>query len=303
MRYPPKPMQDPMEPVQRYPLSGQQPTPPMQQSGAQQLYPQPMEQPYPQQAQQPYAQPGQPLEQPYPQQAQQPYAQPGQPLEQPYPQQAQQPYGQQGQPMEQPYGQQGQPVPPTPEARPDGAAAVPLDRHYRQVAGLYFRDTWVMLATLLAVLVVIFIIVRMATRGYLWGLIFVLLAAVAAEFPALQLWARSLADLSGGQMLVRTVTLQGVTEASPGLLSRVGLAARARYCLKDEQGNSYCFTAAKGLASSFGEMEGAEVEVAYLPRSGLMTGLSPVRRAEQLSVMESARERHLRQIFREYLPL
>ena len=94
-----------------------------------------------------------------------------------------------------------------------------------------------------------------------------------------------------------------MTEASPGLLSRVGLAARARYCLKDGQGNSYCFTAEKGLAASFGEMEGAEVEVAYLPRTHLMTGLSPVRRTEQLSVMESARERHLRQIFREYLPL
>ncbi|MGN0972876.1 MAG: hypothetical protein ACI4OY_13035 [Aristaeellaceae bacterium] len=303
MRYPPKPMQDPLEPVQRYPLPGQQTTPPMQQSGAQQPYPQqgqPMEQPYGQPGQQPYPQQGQPMEQPYSQPGQQLYPQQGQPVEQPYGQPGQQPYPQQGQPMEQPYAQ---PVQPTPEAGPDGAAAVPLEQHYRQVAGLYFRDTWVMLAALLAVLVVIFIIVRMATRGYLWGLIFVLLAAVAAEFPALQLWVRSLTDFSGGQMLVRTATLQGVAEAAPGLLSRVGLAGRARYCLKDEQGNSYYFTAEKGLAASFGEMEGAEVELAYLPHSHLMAGLSPVRRVEQLSVMDSARERHLRQIFREYLPL
>ncbi|MGN1021631.1 MAG: hypothetical protein ACI4O7_14810 [Aristaeellaceae bacterium] len=324
MRYPPRPEQDPMEPVQRYPMPGQQP---MQQGPAQQPYPQgaqpvdpqhsqpmaPMQQPYGQ-PMQPYPQNVQPMEQPYGQ-PMQPYPQGAQPMEQPYGQ-PMQPYPQNAQPMEQPYGQpmqpypqgaqpmdpqQSQPLQPLQPA-PEGMTAPAPDSRARRAAGLYIRDTWIMLAAVLAVLVVIFIIVRMATRGYLWGLIFVLIAAVAAEFPALKLWITSLGDLSGGQLLVQTATLADIAEVTPGLLSRLGISARARYRLTDDQGRSYYFTAEKGLAASFSDLEGAEAELACLPHSRLLTGLNPIRRTEQLSVMDSARERHIRQIFHDYLP-
>ena len=291
MRYPQQPMQDPLEPVPRYPMPGQQPG----------------QQPY---AQQPYAPPMQQPSQPVPpvQPGQQPYAQPGQQPSQPMPpvQPGQQPYAQPAQPVQQPVAEQpSQPIPPVQpmEPGPDGTTAIPLEKAYRRIAGLYIRDTWIMLAALLAVLAVIFIIVRLATRGYLWGLIFVLMAAVAAEFPALRLWVISLTDLSGGRMLVQTAVLQSLTEDAPGLLSRLGLSSRARYCLQDDQGRSYHFTAEKGLTASFSDLEGAEAEIAYLEHSRLMTGLSPVRRTEHMSVMDSARERHLRLVFREYLPV
>ena len=269
MRYPQQPMQDPLEPVQRYPMPGQQSTPPAQQ---------------PQQpGQQPYA----PQQQQYAPPLQQQYSQPMQPV-QPVAEQPSQPMP----PMQQPM-----------EPGPDGTTAIPLEQPYRRIAGLYIRDTWIMLAALLAVLAVIFIIVRLATRGYLWGLIFVLIAAVAAEFPALRLWVSSLTDFSGGRMLVQTAVLQSVTEDTPGLLSRLGLSSRARYCLRDDQGRSYHFTAEKGLTASFSDLEGAEAEIAYLEHSRLMVGISPVRRTEHLSVMDSARERHLRLVFRDYLPV
>lgn len=286
MRYPQQPMQDPMEPVQRYPVSGQQPTPPAQQPlppgqppYSQQPYAPPMQGPG-----QPYAQPGQPAPQ---QPAPQPYAPPVQAEQQPLSQQPSQPMT---------------PLQPPMAPGPDGATAIPLEQPYRRIAGLYIRDTWIMLAALAAVLLVVFVIVRLATRGYLWGLIFVLIAAVAAEFPALRLWVSSLADFSSGRMLAQTVSLQRVTEDAPGLMSRLGLSSRARYCLWDDQGRSYHFTAAKGLTAAFSDLEGAEVEIAWLEHSRLMTGLSPVRRTEQLSVMDSARERHLRLVFRDYLP-
>ena len=278
MRYPQQPMQDPMEPVQRYPMPGQQPTPPAQPLS-------PGQQPY---AQQPYAPP---VQQPVP-----PYGQPGQPV----PQQPSQPM-----PPVQPVPEQpSQPMTPVQPMAPgpDGATVIPLEKPYRQIAGLYIRDTWIMLAALVAVLLVIFVIIRLATRGYLWGLIFVLIAAAAAEFPALRLWVSSLTDLSGGRMLVYTAVLQSVTEDPPGLLSRLGLTSRTRYCLRDDQGRSYHFTAEKGLTAAFSDLEGAEAEIACLEHSRLMTGLSPVRRTEQLSVMDSARERHLRLVFRDYLP-
>ena len=269
MRYPQQPMQDPLEPVQRYPMPGQQSTPPAQQ---------------PQQpGQQPYA----PQQQQYAPPMQQQYSQPMQPV-QPVTEQPSQPMTPVQQPM---------------EPGPDGTTAIPLEKPYRRIAGLYIRDTWIMLAALLAVLAVIFIIVRLATRGYLWGLIFVLIAAVAAEFPALRLWVSSLTDFSGGRMLVQTAVLQSVTEDTPGLLSRLGLSSRARYYLRDDQGRSYHFTAEKGLTASFSDLEGAEAEIAYLEHSRLMTGISPVRRTEHLSVMGSARERHLRLVFRDYLPV
>ena len=294
MRYPPKPMQDPLEPVQRYPMPGQQPTPPAQQpqQPGQPPYAQPQQQ-YAPPMQQQYSQPMQPV--------QQQYSQPMQPV-----QPVQQQYSQPMQPVQPVAEQPSQPMPPVQqpmEPGPDGTTAIPLEQPYRRIAGLYIRDTWIMLAALLAVLVVIFIIVRLATRGYLWGLVFVLIAAVAAEFPALRLWVSSLTDFSGGRMLVQTAVLQSVTEDTPGLLSRLGLSSRARYCLRDDQGRSYHFTAEKGLTASFSDLEGAEAEIACLEHSRLMTGISPVRRTEHLSVMGSARERHLRLVFRDYLPV
>ena len=284
MRYPQQPMQDPLEPVQRYPMPGQQSTPPAQQPQ------QPGQQPYAPQQQQQYAPP-----------MQQQYSQPMQPV-----QPMQQQYSQPMQPVQPVAEQPSQPMTPVQqpmEPGPDGTTAIPLEKPYRRIAGLYIRDTWIMLVALLAVLAVIFIIVRLATRGYLWGLIFVLAAAVAAEFPALRLWISSLTDFSGGRMLVQTAVLQSVTEDAPGLLSRLGLSSRARYCLRDDQGRSYHFTAEKGLTASFSDLEGAEAEIAYLEHSRLMTGISPVRRTEHLSVMDSARERHLRLVFRDYLPV
>ena len=275
MRYPQQPLQDPMEPVQRYPMPGQQPMP-----------------------QQPYPQGGQAMNQQYSQPLQQPCPQGAQPVEQQYSQPMQQPYPQGAQPLEQQYSQPMQPVQ---QPAPGGVAPAAPDGRGRHAAGLFIRDTWVMLAALVAVLLVIFVMVRLATRGYLWGLIFVLMAAVAAEFPALKVWISSLADLSGGQVQVQTGALAGIAEVAPGLMSRLGLSTRARYCLTDDQGRSYYFTAEKGLAASFGEVEGAEAELACLPHSRLLTGLNPIRRTEQLSVMDSARERHLRQIFRDYL--
>ena len=95
---------------------------------------------------------------------------------------------------------------------------------------------------------------------------------------------------------------RGITEESAGLLTRLGLSSQARYRLTDTQGQCYFFTADKGLEGFVDDLTGAEVEVAYLQHSRLMTGLSPVRRMNQLTVMESARERHLRQVFRDYLP-
>ena len=291
MRYPPKPLQDPLEPVQRYPMPGQQPTPPAQQpqQPGQPPYAQPQQQ-YAPPMQQQYSLPMQPV-----QPVQQQYSQPMQPVQQQY-----------SQPMQPVAEQPSQPMPPMQqpaEPGPDGTTAIPLEQPYRRIAGLYIRDTWIMLAALLAVLAVIFIIVRLATRGYLWGLVFVLIAAVAAEFPALRLWVSSLTDFSGGRMLVQTAVLQSVTEDTPGLLSRLGLSSRARYCLRDDQGRSYHFTAEKGLTASFSDLEGAEAEIACLEHSRLMTGISPVRRTEHLSVMDSARERHLRLVFRDYLPV
>ena len=154
----------------------------------------------------------------------------------------------------------------------------------------------------LVVLIAVFVVVRLATRGYLWGLAFVLLAVLALEFTALQRWFVTLADKAGGQMLVRATYLQGVMEDAPSILARLGLSNRTRYRLMDDQGRAYLFTADKGLVQSFGDMEGAEVEIAYLERSHLMTGLHPVRRQEHMSVFDSARERHIRQVFKEYLP-
>lgn len=203
-------------------------------------------------------------------------------------------------PPQQPYAQQQtaeQPVVPVYVDCP-----VPLDSGYRRVAGLYFRESWQMLLGVLCILAIVFIAVRIATRGYLWGLVFVLAAALAAELPALRYVPACIADKLSGQMLVRTVHLSGVTEQPPSLMSRIGLSAKARYALVDDRNRRYLFTAAKGLQQGFTDLEGAEVEIAFLAASQVMTGIHPVRRTEYLSVMESARERHLRQVFKDYLP-
>lgn len=211
------------------------------------------------------------------------------------------------QPVMQQTGQQ-QPVVPQPQntpqmaVTPTGEGVVPLDRGYRRAAAAYFRDTWQMLLAVLGALLIIFVAVRLATRGYLWGLIFVLLAALVCEASALRLIPAWLMDVIGGRMLVRTVLLKGVTVQSPSLLERAGLSNKARYVLLDDQDCQYFFTADKGLQQNFSELENAEVEIAFLERSGLMTGIHPVRRTEYLSVMESARERKLCQVFKSYLP-
>lgn len=213
------------------------------------------------------------------------------------------PQGMQPMPVQEPYAPVPEQVPQqAPAAMPQGDCPVPLDRGYRRIAGLYFRDVWQMLLGVTGALVVVFIMVRLATRGYLWGLVFVLLAAVACELPALRLLPALLVDKLSNRMLVRTTALKGVAVQSPSLLERTGLSNRARYALMDEQGRSYFFTADKGLQQSFSDLEGAEVEIAFLEKSGLLTGINPVRRTEYLSVMESARERHLRQVFKDYLP-
>lgn len=250
--------------------------------------------------------PQQPYRPPMPQQGMQPQQQvmpqgmPPQYMPQPgmqpmQPAQMQQPYA----PMP---GEIPQQIPAEQPAMPQGDCAVPLDRGYRRIAGLYFRDVWQMLLGVLGALIVVFIVVRLATRGYLWGLVFVLLAAIACELPALKLLPALLADRLSNRMLVRTTALRSVAVQSPSLLERTGLSNRARYALMDEQGRSYFFTADKGLQQSFSDLEGAEVEIAFLEKSGLLTGINPVRRTEYLSVMESARERHLRQVFKDYLP-
>ena len=185
---------------------------------------------------------------------------------------------------------------------PTGEGIVPLDRGYRRVAAAYFRDTWQMLLAVLGALLIIFVAVRMATRGYLWGLIFVLIAALAGEASALRLLPAWMTDVVGGRMLVRTVLLKGVAVQSPSLLERTGLSNKARYALLDDQDRRYFFTADKGLQQNFSELEDAEVEIAFLERSSLMTGIHPVRCTEYLSVMESARERRLCQVFKAYLP-
>ncbi len=179
---------------------------------------------------------------------------------------------------------------------------VPLDKGYRRVAGLYFKDTWQMLLGVTALLLIVFVAVRLATRGYLWGLIFVLIAALAVEAPALRYLPASIVDKLSGKMLVRTVILKGVTVQPASLLALTGLTSKARYALVDDQNRRYFFTADRGLQQSFGDLEGSEVELAFLEKSGLMTGIHPVRRTEYLSVFESARERHLRQVFKDYLP-
>lgn len=203
-------------------------------------------------------------------------------------------------PQDAPQSMPPQPVQP---AIPQGTECpIPLDRGYRRIAGLYFRDTWQMLLGVTGVLLVVFIAIRLATRGYLWGLVFVLLAAVACELPALRLLPAELLDKLSGRMLVRTGFLRSVEAQSPSLLERAGLSNRSRYALTDDQGHHYFFAADKGLTQNFSDLEGTEVEIAYLAKSGLMTGINPVRRTDYLSVMESARERHLRQVFKDYLP-
>lgn len=250
--------------------------------------------------------PQQPYRPPMPQQGMQPQQQvmpqgmPPQYMPQPgmqpmQPAQMQQPYA----PMP---GEIPQQIPAEQPAMPQGDCAVPLDRGYRRIAGLYFRDVWQMLLGVTGALIVVFIVVRLATRGYLWGLVFVLLAAIACELPALKLLPALLMDRLSNRMLVRTTALRSVAVQSPSLLERTGLSNHARYALMDEQGRSYFFTADKGLQQSFSDLEGAEVEIAFLEKSGLLTGINPVRRTEYLSVMESARERHLRQVFKDYLP-
>lgn len=246
--------------------------------------------------QQPYRTPmpqqGMPQQQPVMPQGMQPQYIPQQGMQ---PVQVQQPYA----PMQSEVPQQ---IPAEQPAMPQGDCAVPLDRGYRRIAGLYFQDVWQMLLGVLGALIVVFIVVRLATRGYLWGLVFVLLAAMACELPALKLLPALLVDRLSNRMLVCTTALRSVAVQSPSLLERTGLSNRARYALMDEQGRSYYFTADKGLQQSFSDLEGAEVEIAFLEKSGLLTGINPVRRTEYLSVMESARERHLRQVFKDYLP-
>lgn len=179
---------------------------------------------------------------------------------------------------------------------------VPLAKGYCRIAGLYLKDTWQMLLGLIGLLLIVFIAVRLATRGYLWGLVFVLLAALFMEAPALTLVPASLMDKFSGQMMVRTAFLKSVELQSPSLLARLGLSAKARYALVDTNDRRYLFTADKGLPQTFADLEGMEVELAFLFKSGLMTGIHPIRRTEYLSVLESARERHLRQVFKDYLP-
>ena len=228
---------------------------------------------------------------------QQPMPQP--PMQQPMPQ----PPVQQGAPgMPQQEGYPFQPTGAQPVIPPVQDCPVPLDRGYKRVAGLYMRDSWQMLLGVTGLLLIIFVAVRLATRGYLWGLIFPLLAAVALEIPALRYLPASLMDKLSGNMLVRTIFLQGVELQAPSLLARLGLSSRSRYTLVDEQGRRYFFTAAKGLETAFADLQGMEVEIAFLSKSGLMTGIHPVRRTEHMSVFDSARERHLRQVFQEYLP-
>ncbi|MGN0778114.1 MAG: hypothetical protein ACI4MJ_03120 [Aristaeellaceae bacterium] len=307
MRYPQQPLQDPYKPVphcpppeQAQPMQpGQQPFPQPMQPGQQQ-FSQPI-----QPGQQQFSQPMQPGQQQFSQPmqpGQQQFSQPIQPGQQQFSQPmqpGQQQFSQPIQPRQQPLAQPMQPPVAQDTAQ---TTAVPISKEYRKRAGLYTRDSWWMLAILLAILLVIFIVVRMATRGYLWGLIFVLLAAVAVESPALRLWVISLMDLPSREMMAHPVILQSITEESAGLLTRLGLSSRARYRLTDTQGQSYFFTAEKGLEGFVDDLTGAEAEVAYLQHARLMTGLNPVRRASQLTVMDSARERHLRQVFRDYLP-
>ena len=231
-----------------------------------------------------------------------PYTGPQQPMP-PMPQ-----YTSPQQPMQysQPIQPIQQPVPPQTGAQPiitpGGEYTAPLDKDFRKVAGLYFRDTWQMLLGVTGLLLIIFVAVRLATRGYLWGLIFVLLAAIEAELPALRLLPGYLSDLLGKQMTARTGCLHAAVEQSPSLFTRLGLSAKTRYALQDDQGRQFSFTAARGLQQAFGDLEGMEVEIAFLPQSRLMTGIHPVRRTEHLNVYDSARERHLRQVFKEYIP-
>lgn len=270
------PQQDPMQPVQHMPPrpypQGMMPSQgmPPQQGGSQPMMPQGMQQPMP--GMQPVPQ-GAYVQQPVMQQTGP--QQPVMPQQQSAPQMA---------------------------VTPTGEGIVPLDRGYRRAAAAYFRDTWQMLLAVLGVLLIVFVAVRLATRGYLWGLIFVLIAALACEVGALRLLPAWLMDVIGGRMLVRTVLLKGVAVQSPSLLERAGLSNKARYALLDDQDRQYFFTADKGLQQNFSELEDAEVEIAFLERSGLMTGIHPVRRTEYLSVMESARERRLCQVFKSYLP-
>ncbi len=206
------------------------------------------------------------------------------------------------QPMQQGYVPEPQPAyPPQPQPAA-GESTIPLTPALRRAATRYFHDSGLMLAVVTAVLIVIFIVVRLATRGYLWGLIFVLAAALVLEGHALQLLAQYLSDRVAGRATVRTVRLSGISTDVPSLLARLGLSARARYILTDESGAAYRFTAERELLSTLGDLGGAELEIAFLDRSRLLAGLSPIRAGEFQTVLESARERQLRQIFRDYLP-
>ncbi len=205
-------------------------------------------------------------------------------------------------PMQQGYAPEPQPAyPPQPQPG-SGDSAMPLTPALRQAASRYFHDTGLMLAMVMAVLIVIFIVVRLATRGYLWGLIFVLAAALVLEGHALQLFMQYLSDRVAGRATVRAVHLSGISTDTPSLLSRLGLSARARYILTDESGTAYRFVAERELLSTLGDLGGAELELAFLERSHLLAGLSPIRAGEFQTVLESARERQLRQIFKDYLP-
>lgn len=217
--------------------------------------------------------------------------------------------GQYTAPMQPVPGQYTAPVPPVQQGYPDQSAApsgdgsLALTPALRRAATRYFHDTGMTLGVLMAALIVIFIVVRLATRGYLWGLVFVLAAALVLEGHALQLLFQYVSDRMAGQARSRVIRLQGISTDAPSLLSRLGLSAQAQYILTDETGGTYRFVAEKNLLGSLGDLSGAEMEIAYLERSRLLAGLSPIRAGEFQTVLDSARERQLRQIFRDYLPM